>query len=76
MAGKASIHSLPTETKAQIAELCHLQDETTRAVFARLRHHRHVVAPPPTALALATRKKVASPVWGLSRNVDPTISRS
>jgi hypothetical protein len=38
MAGKASIHSLPTEIKRRIAELCQLQDETSRDVFAHLRY--------------------------------------
>ncbi|TKA54114.1 hypothetical protein B0A53_03491 [Rhodotorula sp. CCFEE 5036] len=35
---KASIHSLPTEIKRRIAELCQLQDETSRDVFAHLRY--------------------------------------
>lgn len=37
MTGTPSIHSLPTEIKTRIAELCRLQDETIAAVFYDLR---------------------------------------
>ena len=36
MAGQASIHSLPTEIKTRIAELCHLQDKMIQDVFRGL----------------------------------------
>ena len=37
MAAKASIHSLPTEIKARIAELCRLQDRVFQRVFDALK---------------------------------------
>lgn len=39
MAVKVSIHSLPTEIKTRVAELCQLQDMTILDVFTRL-HYR------------------------------------